>query len=63
VDEKEMQALTKDTEHAPAMEVHLGEVFTDPDLNAVSGRQRICIIWLNGKRWEGVLAETADTNG
>jgi hypothetical protein len=46
--------IQADTETSPAMEVHLGEVVTaGPALD----RSRRCIIWLNGKRWEGDLAE------
>jgi len=34
----------------PAMEVHLGETYSDG-----SDRCRVCIIWINGRRWQGLL--------
>ena len=43
----------KETETTPAMEVHLGEIVGYwGDV-----RKRHCIIWLDGKRWEGDLQE------
>jgi hypothetical protein len=43
----------REAEETPAMEVHLGEV---TELLSPT-RVRHCIIWLNGKRWEGTLQE------
>jgi hypothetical protein len=43
----------RETEQRPAMEVHLGEISGTP----AAARHRHCIIWINGKRWEGNLAE------
>jgi hypothetical protein len=37
------------TESSPAFETHLGEV---------NNGRRFCIIWINGKRWQGYLEET-----
>jgi hypothetical protein len=48
--------ITQETENTPAMEVHLGEINNPMTLT----RQRHCIIWLNGKRWEGDLLEVQD---
>lgn len=45
--------LTAETETRPAMEIHLGEITTGPALD----RYRRCIIWINGKRFEGDLQE------
>jgi hypothetical protein len=46
----------KEAEETPAMEVHLGDVFTDASM--LDGqRARICIIWLNGQRWQGALVQ------
>ncbi len=39
-----------ETEQQPAMEVHLGEASGEP-----WSRARHCIIWINGRRWEGEL--------
>ncbi|MGA2412744.1 MAG: hypothetical protein ABSG46_20470 [Candidatus Binataceae bacterium] len=48
-----------ETESRPAMEIHLGEAFGP--LEEQAGWQlntaRHCIIWMNGKRWEGTLFE------
>jgi hypothetical protein len=46
-----------ETEHRPAMEVHLGEIRDNANPNILPERLRHCIIWLNGKRWEGDLVE------
>jgi hypothetical protein len=48
--------VTRETEDTPAMEVHLGEISGYWD----DVRKRRCIIWLNGKRWEGDLVEAKD---
>ncbi len=51
----------KAVEEEPAFEVHLGEVSTHAvRINGVKGVQehrRLCIIWINGKRWEGYLTQ------
>lgn len=47
-----MTERARETEETPAMEVHLGEVHTD---HGTPGRH--CVIWLNGKRWEGHLSQ------
>jgi hypothetical protein len=40
------------------MEVHLGEVYSESSpASWDKDRKRHCIIWLNGKRWEGDLWE------
>lgn len=56
---KKPEAVTRhETEERPAMEVHLGEIYSDPSPTDWSrDRRRHCIIWLNGKRWEGDLYE------
>jgi hypothetical protein len=53
-----------ETEEVPAMEVHVGEVYVsdrpEGPLNPEhikTSHARHCIVWLNGKRWEGVLFE------
>ena len=52
-----------ETESHPAMEVHLGEAYIGYNTNQFSeGKDlaspaRHCIIWHNGKRWEGTLFE------
>ena len=51
--ETPLDAATRvaEAEESPAMEVHLGEVH-----ETVPGtRGRVCIIWLNGRRWQGTL--------
>lgn len=50
-----------ETESNPAFEVHLGETYvvdetTDPSSNPAQ-HARHCIIWMNGKRWEGILLD------
>jgi hypothetical protein len=48
-----------ETESNPAFEVHLGESFYT-NMNEplkVSQPARYVIIWLNGKRWEGLIYE------
>jgi hypothetical protein len=45
-----------ETETVPAMEVHLGEIYVDN-----REYKRHCIIWINGKRWEGDLNQTEET--
>ena len=45
--------VQQETEMRPAMEIHLGEVNNPMTLT----RERHCIIWINGKRWEGDLVE------
>jgi hypothetical protein len=52
--------VTKETEDAPAMEMHLGEARSSAVPDVVTERMRRCIIWLNGKRWEGDLVEVKD---
>jgi hypothetical protein len=60
-----------ETETLPAMEVHVGEVFVSEmpreaqsDDQGRNAHTRHCIIWLNGKRWEGRLYDntTRDTD-
>jgi len=34
----------------PAFEIHLGEIRSDGN-----DRTRVCIIWINGRRWSGLL--------
>ncbi len=52
-----------ETESHPAMEVHLGEVYLAYNTNefsegrGVAANARHCIIWHNGKRFEGTLFE------
>jgi hypothetical protein len=50
--QEELEAVTRrdDAEQQPAMEIHLGETCGGPGI-----RTRRCIIWLNGRRWEGDL--------
>jgi hypothetical protein len=49
-----LEGFFKEAEDTPAMEVHLGDVFTG--MSPLEGmRARPCIIWLNGQRWQGVL--------
>jgi len=52
-------SVTRDVEDLPAMEVHLGEIVGTADSQGIL-RARKCIIWLNGKRWEGSLTEVQD---
>lgn len=40
----------QDAENEPAFEIHLGEIRSDG-----SDRTRVCIIWINGRRWQGLL--------
>lgn len=51
----------KATEVEPAFEVHLGEVSSRfIRINGLKGTQehrRYCIVWINGKRWEGYLTQ------
>jgi hypothetical protein len=46
-----------ETETVPAMEIHVGEVYAK-ELQ----HKRHCIIWLNGKRWEGTLTHVEESN-
>jgi hypothetical protein len=45
--------VQKETEETPAIDIHLGEIRSI----WTERRYRHCIIWLNGKRWEGTLIE------
>jgi hypothetical protein len=45
-----------ETETIPAMEIHLGEVYP----KKLEWR-RHCIIWINGKRWEGHLVNVEES--
>jgi hypothetical protein len=52
----------KHTEDKPAFEIHLGEIFVkeypgEQVEYETAGHARHCIIWINGKRWEGDLRE------
>jgi hypothetical protein len=41
----------------PAFEIHLGEIASDGN-----DRTRVCVIWINGRRWSGlVLLDPAGT--
>ncbi len=58
------EAVTRyETEEHPAMEVHLGEIYSEPSpASWERDRKRHCIIWINGKRWEGELYEVLEEN-
>jgi hypothetical protein len=49
--------IREETETRPAMEVHLGEIRHNANPTVLPERMRFCIIWINGKRWEGDLVE------
>jgi hypothetical protein len=51
--------VRKDVEDLPAMEVHLGEIVGTTDSQGIK-RYRKCIVWLNGKRWEGLLSDVTE---
>jgi hypothetical protein len=53
-----------ETESMPAMDVHVGETYVEhvpkdmqDNEHGKTNYARHCIVWLNGKRWEGVLFE------
>lgn len=53
-----------ETEARPAFEIHLGEAHVIEERIDTEGRLhnwgRFCIIWINGKRWQGVLIDRSD---
>lgn len=51
-----LDKIRQDVEQHPAMEVHLGEIRHHVAPTGVD-RMRFCVIWINGKRWEGDLME------
>lgn len=54
----------RETEVRPAFEIHLGETHVIGERIDTEGGihnwGRLCIIWINGKRWEGILVDRSD---
>jgi hypothetical protein len=60
VRDEDFRYIEGDTQAVPAMEVHLGEAFIESFNPPAPSASRMCIIWLNGKRWQGILHEVPE---